>query len=56
MPQTSQSLVGIETAHLHGLWRQFTDRFEDNSPTLYEDNSPTRLFKDNRPVTGDYNW
>ena len=28
----------------HGFWRQFTDTIEDNSSTLFEDNSPTNYY------------
>ena len=33
-----------KTTHRHGFWRQFTDTIEDNSSTLFEDNSPTHYY------------
>ena len=36
-----------KTTHQHSFWRQFTDTIEDNSSTLFEDNSPTNLFEGN---------
>ena len=36
-----------KTTHRHGFWRQFTDTIEDNSSTLFKDNSPTHLFEGN---------
>ena len=36
-----------KTTHRHGFWRQFIDTIEDNSSTLFEDNSSTHLFEYN---------
>ena len=36
-----------KTTHRHGFWRQFIDTIEDNSSTLFEDNSSTHLFEGN---------
>ena len=36
-----------KTTHRHGFWRQFIDIIEDNSSTLFEDNSSTHLFEYN---------
>ena len=36
-----------KTTHRHSVWRQFTDTIEDNSSTLFEDNSLTHLFEGN---------
>ena len=36
-----------KTTHRHGFRRQFTDTIEDNSSTLFEDNSPIHLFEGN---------
>ena len=33
-----------KTTHRHGFWRQFTDTIEDNSSTLFEDNSPPHYY------------
>ena len=33
-----------KTTHRHGFCRQFTDTTEDNSSTLFEDNSPTHYY------------
>ena len=33
-----------KTTHRHGFWRQFIDTIEDNSSTLFEDNSSTRYY------------
>ena len=33
-----------KTVPRHGFWRQFLDRFEDSSLTLFENSSPTLLF------------
>ena len=33
-----------KTTHRHGFWRHFTDTIEDNSSTLFEDNSPTHYY------------
>ena len=46
-----------KTTHRHGFWRQFTDTTEDNSSTLFEDNSPTHLFEGNwqsQVIKGNY--
>ena len=36
-----------KTTHRHSFWRQFIDTIEDNSSTLFEDNSSTHLFEGN---------
>ena len=36
-----------KTTHRHVFWRQFIDTIEDNSLTLFEDNSSTHLFEYN---------
>ena len=36
-----------KTTHRHGFWRQFIDTIEDNSSTLFEDNSSTHSFEYN---------
>ena len=33
-----------KTSHRHGFWRQFIDTIEDNSSTLFEDNSSTHYY------------
>ena len=33
-----------KTTHRHGFWRQFIDTIEDNSSTLFEDNSSTHYY------------
>ena len=33
-----------KTTHRHGFWRQFIDIIEDNSSTLFEDNSSTHYY------------